>query len=357
MATHSPIFKLTNNYPRPKYIPPEIRTQGTSSQLKLVVPGELIASTKFSMRGHGTFVEDNLPIEREGDAMEDVSYDQEETEGDETIAPMAEGEIRSSLAGSVERINKLVSVRGLRGRYRPEVGDLVIGRITEVQAKRWKVDAGGRTHALLMLGSVNLPGGVQRRKLESDELQMRCFFQEGDLLVAEVQAFFNDGVMSLHTRSLKYGKLRNGLLVKVSSQLIHRLKSHFHTLSCGLDLIIGINGWIWIAKKRELAPEDELQVTERSEGFEVTTEDMYSDTNEQIDYQTRLTIARVAACINTLASHSMPISDLTIGQAYKASIEVSQSMMTEDAKVDTADLMGFCEQDFQENVIAAMLAH
>jgi exosome complex component RRP4 len=77
-----------------------------------------------------------------------------------------------------------------------------------VQPKRWKVDAGGRQDAVLMLSSVNLPGGVQRRKLESDELQMRTFFEEGDLLVAEVQAFFADGAMSLHTRSLKYGKVR-----------------------------------------------------------------------------------------------------------------------------------------------------
>lgn len=37
----------------------------------------------------------------------------------------------------------------------------MIGRITEVQSKRWKVDAGGRQDAMLMLGSVNLPGGVQ----------------------------------------------------------------------------------------------------------------------------------------------------------------------------------------------------
>ena len=36
---------------------------------------------------------------------------------------------------------------------------------------------------------------------------MRTFFEEGDLLVAEVQAFFADGSMSLHTRSLKYGKV------------------------------------------------------------------------------------------------------------------------------------------------------
>jgi exosome complex component RRP4 len=49
---------------------------------------------------------------------------------------------------------------------------------------------------------------LKRRKLESDELQMRGFFEEGDLLVAEVQAFFSDGAMSLHTRSLRYGKVQ-----------------------------------------------------------------------------------------------------------------------------------------------------
>jgi len=38
----------------------------------------------------------------------------------------------SSVAGTIERVNKLVSVRAIRTRYNPEVGDLVVGRITEV---------------------------------------------------------------------------------------------------------------------------------------------------------------------------------------------------------------------------------
>lgn len=60
----------------------------------------------------------------------------------------------------------------------------------------------------------------QRRKLESDELQMRNFFEEGDLLVAEVQAFFADGAMSIHTRSLKYGKVRIRRHVKDRADLL-----------------------------------------------------------------------------------------------------------------------------------------
>jgi exosome complex component RRP4 len=59
------------------------------------------------------------------------------------------GEVISSVAGTVERVNKLVTVRAIRTRcmefctahlsglwvlfrYNPEVGDLVVGRITEV---------------------------------------------------------------------------------------------------------------------------------------------------------------------------------------------------------------------------------
>ncbi|KAL0581703.1 Exosome complex component rrp4 [Marasmius crinis-equi] len=198
-------------------------------------------------------------------------------------------------------------------RYNPEVGDLVIGRITEVQARRWKVEANSRQDAVLMLSSVNLPGGVQRRKLESDELQMRTFFEEGDLLVAEVQSFFGDGTMSLHTRSLSYGKLRNGQLVAVPPILVRRLKSHFISLPCGVDLILGLNGYIWISRH---VKESER---EGEEGFDA--EAVYSNRNDTIDESTRTAISRVANIISVLASHSVPLNDTVLLEAYEWSVE------------------------------------
>jgi exosome complex component RRP4 len=244
-------------------------------------PGESITSARAFMRGHGTYVD-----------------------SDEVVA---------SVAGIIERVNKLVTVRALRTRYNPEVGDLVIGRITEVQPRRWKVDANARQDAVLMLSSVNLPGGVQRRKLESDELQMRSFFEEGDLLVAEVQAFFADGAMSLHTRSLKYGKLRNGQLVSVPPILIRRLKSHFCSLPSGVDLILGLNGYIWISKH--------VQDNEKEgeEGFDA--EAVYSNQNDDIDDATRTAIARVSNIIRVLASRSVPITDAIVLEAYEWAVE------------------------------------
>ncbi|RDB15864.1 Exosome complex component rrp4 [Hypsizygus marmoreus] len=248
---------------------------------KLTYPGESLTSSQSYMRGHGTYVDNE--------------------------------EVIASVAGTVERVNKLVTVRAIRTRYNPEVGDLVVGRITEVQPRRWKVDANSRQDAVLMLSSVNLPGGVQRRKLESDELQMRTFFEEGDLLVAEVQAFFSDGAMSLHTRSLKYGKLRNGQLVSIPPILVRRLKSHFIALPCGVDLILGLNGYIWVSKHVKESDQ------EGEEGFD--TEAVYSNQNDEIDESTRLAISRVTNIIRVLASRFVPLSDTLLLEAYEWTVD------------------------------------
>ncbi|KAF8972692.1 hypothetical protein BDZ97DRAFT_1649780 [Flammula alnicola] len=269
---------------------------------KLTCPGESLTSSQAYMRGHGTYVDNE--------------------------------EVIASVAGTIERVNKLVTVRAIRSRYNPEVGDLVVGRITEVQPRRWKVDANSRQDAVLMLSSVNLPGGVQRRKLESDELQMRGFFEEGDLLVAEVQAFFSDGAMSLHTRSLKYGKLRNGQLVVVPPILVRRLKSHFLTLPCGVDLILGLNGYIWVSKH---VKENEQ---EGEEGFDA--EAVYSNVNDDIDNSTRTAISRVTHIIRVLTSHFVPLTDSLLLEAYEWTVE---------QETGVKDLL---QQDFGDALVASV---
>lgn len=73
------------------------------------------------------------------------------------------------------------------GRYSPELGDVVVGRVVEVQTRRWAIEMGAQTHTALQLSAVQLPGGAQRRRTADDELNMRQLFQEGDLIVAEVR--------------------------------------------------------------------------------------------------------------------------------------------------------------------------
>lgn len=68
-------------------------------------------------------------------------------------------ELKASVAGIKEEIGRLICVKPLKARYNGEVGDVVVGRITEVTQKRWKVDTNSKLDSNLLLSSVNLPGG------------------------------------------------------------------------------------------------------------------------------------------------------------------------------------------------------
>lgn len=182
-----------------------------------VLPGEEITREPGYLRGHGTVLGDS-------------------------------GRLIATVAGVVERVNSLVSVRALAARYAGEVGDVVVGRIVDVQAKRWRVDVCGRQDAVLLLSSVNLVGGAQRRRTAEDQLHMRDFFAEDDLVSAEVHSVFADGSLSLHARSLEYGRLENGTFVAVPPALMRRLKAHFVSLAVGVDTILGLNGVIWLTE-------------------------------------------------------------------------------------------------------------
>lgn len=88
----------------------------------------------------------------------------------------------ATVCGAVDRVNKLVTVRTLHRRYAAEIGDVVVGRVSEVVSKRWRINLESRQEVHLMLSAVSLPGGVQRRRTAEDELNMRSVFKEGDLL-------------------------------------------------------------------------------------------------------------------------------------------------------------------------------
>ncbi|KAI9317579.1 exosome complex exonuclease-like protein RRP4 [Dichotomocladium elegans] len=261
----------------------------------LVNPGETVTTDAQFMRGHGTYAD-------------------------------GENVVVSAVAGQVERVNKLLSIRPLKTRYTPEIGDIVVGRVTEVITKRWKVDVAGRQDAVLLLSSVNLPGGVQRRKNESDELHMRQFFAEGDVLVAEVQSFYADGAMGLHTRGFKFCKLRNGSFIVVPPVLVQRCKSQFHTLPCGVDVILGLNGYIWVNKK--------LQGLTDGHGDDVDATVTYSSKNDAISQEERENIARVSNCISALAKKYMHINDTIIIYTYEASLSYTVKELLREEVID-----------------------
>ncbi|CAJ2653993.1 unnamed protein product [Trifolium pratense] len=250
-----------------------------------------------------------------------------------------EGEVVATLCGVVERVNKLVYVRTLRSRYKPEVGDIVIGRVIEVAQKRWRLDINYSQNAYLMLSAMNMPDGVQRRRTALDELNMRCIFEEADVICAEVRGFQQDG-LHLQARSQKYGKLSTGQLITVTPYLVKRQKQHFHHLEqYGIDLIIGCNGFIWVGEHVEVRDDMvEDQVSQSDPQVLIPNKNSVSLEEQEKNYtalETRKHICRAANAVRVLYTLGFIITL----EIIKGVIDLSLSM-----NLDIHDMLGseFC---------------
>ncbi|XP_047514399.1 exosome complex component RRP4 isoform X1 [Pieris napi] len=275
---------------------------------RFFTPGEVICGLGDFMRGHGTYLEDN--------------------------------NIKSSVAGVMQKVNKLICIHPLKSRYVGEIGDVVVGRVIEVQQKRWKVETNSRLDSVLQLSSVNLPGGELRRRSAEDEQMMRQLLKEGDLISAEVQSIYSDGSLSLHTRSLKYGKLQQGVMVKVFPSLIRRRKNHFHVFSFGISMIIGNNGFIWISPiPRELT--NEVRNVNADTSSPVT----------EVSKHERKAIARMKNCIAALASSKMMLDDNSLRYAYEESFKYLnvKDLLDPEAMLDVAFLTQHRINDYDED--------
>lgn len=275
----------------------------TSADTKsIVTPGEHITSDPQWMRGHGTYV------------------------------PQDSSTIISTVAGHLHKTNKLLSVQPLRARYQPEIGDLVVGRVVSVQTKKWSVDIAAPMLASLPLSSINLPGGILRRRTAVDELNIRTFFSEGDLLVAEVQSLHQDNTASLHTRSLKYGKLRNGLFTSLTGAGggilsrrggVVRSRRQVFTLNTAageIDVVLGVNGYIFISKHiTTTADPKEIGINRLDDSV---TETLYSSQNDDIEPAVMREITRVSTLIRGLVACGTKVDEDMIVKVYEGAVEL-----------------------------------
>ncbi|XP_077240623.1 ribosomal RNA processing 4 isoform X1 [Tasmannia lanceolata] len=251
------------------------------------------------------------------------------------------GKVVATLCGVVERVNKLVYVRALRARYKPEIGDIIVGRVIEIAPKRWRLEINFSQDAVLMLSSMNLPGGIQRRRTAGDELNMRSIFEENDVICAEVRGFQHDGSLHLQARSQKYGKLEKGQLLTVPPYLVKRRKQHFHHLEqYGVDLIIGCNGFIWVGEHSEPMENDMLEDQESNKSNKkVTILEEQEQTHTPVE--TRQNICRIANAVRILSA-----------LGFNLSIEKVIDTAETSSNIDIKDMLGaeFCVQVAEREV-------
>ena len=239
--------------------------QGGTQAEQYMGPGDCVTRETDVLRGHGTY--------------------------------NRAGQLTATLSGTVQRINKLIKVQPPKARYVGEVGDIVVGRILEVLPRRWKVDINATSAATLRLDNVQLQNNEQRKRTADDELRMRSYLRESDLVSAEIQEYKQDRSIMLQCRT-RNGKLEAGSLVSVPSHLIKRLKHHYHLLPCGVSIILGCNGNVWVAPPPKRTTGDEKSIMSDSAWDAVTEVSLSTrETICRVRNAVRVTVIQVAAAI------------------------------------------------------------
>jgi hypothetical protein len=131
-------------------------------QVEYAWPAQSLPAESGYLRGHGT-LERAIPStsstssDRLGSDLASMVRAHDWSTSGGAAASL---QLISTVSGQVERVNKLISVRPLRQRYRGEVGDVVVGRVVEVAQRLWRLECSSRQEAVLMLSAIDLPGGI-----------------------------------------------------------------------------------------------------------------------------------------------------------------------------------------------------
>jgi exosome complex component RRP4 len=164
------------------------------------------------------------------------------------------GKIYATRVGLVDYDNRRVSVVALKAFYVPFIGDLVIGKVTEVSLGVWLVDIGAPYPGVLRASdALNRPFRPQRDEMSS-------IFDVGDLVIAKIVASDRTRDPLLTVSDVGLGKIKRGQIVEITPTKIPRVIGRQGSMitmlkqETGCQITVGQNGVILVSGK---SPEDE----------------------------------------------------------------------------------------------------
>ena len=217
------------------------------------------------------------------------------------------------------------------------MGDVIIGRIISVEKKLWRVNLNAQREGILNLTAINLPQGEQRIRNEEDQMSMRIYFKENDLLSGEIQQITQNGNIHIQTRNLKYGKLKNGILVKVNHSLIKKKKHQFIEIVYNIKIILALNGYCWIYYST-VKIEDEYFSDDKNKIDIINKE-------EKIDEKSCILIILIRNIIKNIDEAEIEIKKETIIRYYELFIEMYRKNVNFDDKDSMKKLQKIDEKE------------
>ena len=153
--------------------------------------------------------------------------------------------------GLAETSDKLIRVIPLSGVYSPRRGNVVIGKVEEINFNGWRININAPETAFLSL--MEVPRYVNKDGL--DEVM-----DIGDMVIAKVWGINKRGIdLSIKSRGL--GRIDEGIIMEINPHKVPRVIGKEGSMirlikeNTGCNITVGQNGLIWITGNKV---EDEL---------------------------------------------------------------------------------------------------
>jgi exosome complex component RRP4 len=187
--------------------------------LEVVLPGEFIAERNGKKIGRGVYLE---------------------------------GEKVYSKVLGIPRIEEdEISVIPLAGTYIPQVGQKVIGIISEVEISGWGVNINSPYTAFLPLAE-----GVEEF-VDISRTDISKFYDINDVIYCKISKVTKNKIVQVSMRDFGCKKLREGIIIKVTPTKVPRIIGKGGSMinlikkKTGCEIIVGQNGIIWLRGERK----------------------------------------------------------------------------------------------------------
>jgi exosome complex component RRP4 len=159
------------------------------------------------------------------------------------------GKIYATRVGLVDYDKRRVYVVALKSFYVPYIGDLVIGKVTDVTLGVWLIDIKAPYPAVLRASdALNRPFKPQRDELSS-------IFDVGDVVIAKIVAYDRTRDPLLTVSDIGLGKVKRGQIIEITPTKIPRVIGRQGSMitmlkqETGCQITVGQNGVILVSGK------------------------------------------------------------------------------------------------------------
>lgn len=163
-------------------------------------------------------------------------------------------EIISSQLGLIKIEGKVLKIIPLSGRYLPKRGDVIIGRVRDVNFSGWSVKTNSAYSAMLSMKD----GSNDYIRRGAD---LTKYFNIGEYIVTKIYNVTSQNLIDLTMKGPGLRKLIGGRLMNVSPSKVPRIIGKQGSMvsmikrATNCNIIVGQNGVVWI---KGVNPEDEI---------------------------------------------------------------------------------------------------